>query len=248
MDRRTFIGACAGGLVLARPSAEAQSAAKRHRVGFLSYTTAAQAAHLLREFDAGLRERGYADGRNIVIEPHYGDGTMSRLSDLAEGMVQSRVDIIVTGSNPIAAAAKRATTSIPIVMVGTLDPVGFGLVASLARPGGNVTGLCVDASTEMSSKMLGLLTEIVPGVSRIGLLRQVGYADAPLEAAARRLNVELSIADVRTMDEIEGAFVGMLRRRVGAIVVRGSLFYVRRQQVADLALKHRLPAIHALRE
>lgn len=242
------MGACAGCLVIPHSDAMAQPAAKVHRVGFLSYTTPEQSALLLRELTEGLRELGYIDGRNIVIEPHYGDGTQSRLQPLADGMARSRVDVIVTGSNPIAAAAKRATTTIPIIMVGALDPVGFGLVADLARPGANVTGLTVDASAAMSAKNLSLLTEIVPGLSRIGVLRQVGYDDPQHAAAALRLNVELYPVDVRTIDELESAFAAMVRNRVGAVVVRGSLFYVQRQRVADLALKHRLPAIHALRE
>jgi len=248
MDRRTFICACAGSLVIVRSVAEAQPAVKAYRVGFLTYATAEQSTLLLREFTEGLRELGYIDGRNIIIEAHYGDGTLSRLPDLAADMVRSRVDVIVTGSNPIAAAAKRATTTIPIVMIGTLDPVGFGLVANLARPGGNVTGLCVDASAEMSGKNLSLLMEIVPGLSRIGVLQQVGYQAPELEVAAQKLNVELFVVDVRTNDELESAFAAMRRKRVGAMIVRGSLFFVRRQQVADLALKHRLPAFHGLKE
>lgn len=248
MDRRTFIHACAGGLVIGCSDAEAQSTAKTYRVGFLTYTTPGQSVLLLHEFTEGLRELGYVDGRNIVIEPRYGDGTQNRLADLADDMVRSRVDIIVTGSNPIAAAAKRATPTIPIVMIGTLDPVGFGLVASLARPGGNVTGLCVDASVEMTSKLLGLLREIVPGLSRVGVLRQVGYREPQLAAAARELNVEIHAVDVHAIEELDGAFATMLRKRVGAMIVRGSLFFVQRQQVANLALKHRLPAIHALKE
>ena len=248
MDRRTFIGACAGCLCIAHSDAEAQPGAKVHRVGFLTYTTPEQSTLLLREFTEGLRELGYVDGRNILVEPHYGDGTLNNLQDLATGMVRSRVDVIVTGSNPIAVAAKRATTTIPIVMVGALDPVGFGIVADLARPGANVTGLTVDASAEMFAKNLSLLTEIVPGLSRVGVLRQVGYDDPQHAAAAQRLNVELYPVDVRTTDELESAFVAMVRNRVGAVMLRGSLFYVQRQRVADLALKHRLPTIHALKE
>ena len=242
------MGACAGCLVIARFDAKAQPAAKVHRIGFLTYTTPAQSASLFREFTEGLRELGYIDGRNVVIEPHYGDGTQNRLEELAAGVVRSRVEIIVTGSNPLAIAAKRATTAIPIVMVAALDPVGFGLVADLARPGANVTGLTVDASAEQFAKNLSLLTEIVPGLSRIGVLRQVGYDDPQHAAAARRLNVELYPVDVRTIDELDGAFAAMVRNRVGAVILRGSLFYVQRQRVAELALKHRLPTIHALSE
>jgi ABC-type uncharacterized transport system substrate-binding protein len=248
MDRRAFVAALAGGLFSAPTVAQTQPAARAARVGFLTYGTPEQSASLLREFMEGLRELGYIAGRNIVIEPHYGDGTFSSLPNLAAAIVRSRVDVIVTGSNPIAAAAKRATKTIPIVMVGTLDPVGFGLVTDLARPGGNVTGLCVDASAEMSGKLLGVLREIAPSLSRVGVLRQVGYGEPALAAAAQRLKVELYELDVRTNDELEGAFAAMVRKRVGAVVIRGSLFYMQRRRVADLALKHRLPAIHALKE
>jgi len=248
MDRRTFIRACAGSLVIARTGAEAQSAAKAYRVGYLTYAPPEQVAPLVRAFTDGLRELGYVEGRNIIVERHYGDGTLTRLPDLAADVVRSRVDVIVTGTNPIAAAAKRATATIPIVMVGTFDPVGTGLVTNLARPGGNVTGFCVDASPEMSGKNLGLLAEIVPRLSRIGVLRQAGYQGADLEAATQKLNMELYVVDVRTIDELENAFQTMRRKQVGAVLIRGSLFYVRRQQVADLALKYRLPATHMLKE
>jgi putative ABC transport system substrate-binding protein len=233
---------------IASPGAEAKPARSALRVGFLSWATADQTAPLFHEFTEGLRELGYVDRRNIVIEPHYGDGTLNGLSELAAGVARSRVDVIVSGSNPGTAAARLATTTIPIVMVGTLDPVGFGLVANLARPGGNVTGLCVDASAEMSGKNLGFLAEVVPGLKRVGVLRQLGYRESSLETAAQRLNVELSVVDVQTDDELERAFAAMLGKRVGAMMIRGSLFYVRRRQVADLALQHRLPAIHAIRE
>jgi putative ABC transport system substrate-binding protein len=248
IDRRRFIGASAGGLIAARSGAYAQTAAKAYRVGFLTYATPAQTATLLRELTEGLSELGYVDGRNIAIEPLYGDGTQHRLAELAAGMVRTGVDVIVTGTNPIAAAAKRATATIPIVMVGTVDPVGAGLVASLARPGGNVTGLCVDASDEMSGKLLGLLAEIVPGLSRVGLLQQAGYDDRALAEAARRTNVDLRVVNVRAIEELERAFGTIRREQVGALMIRGSLFFVRRKEVADLALKHRLPAVHALKE
>src|SRR5215472_7489952 len=245
MNRRTFIRTCAVSLVTVRTGAEAQSAAKVYRVGYLTYATPEQTAPLLRELTEGLRELGYVEGRNIIIERHYGDGTLIRLPNLAADVVRSRVDVIVTGTNPIAAAAKRATATIPIVMVGTFDPVGTGLVGNLARPGGNVTGLCVDASAEMSGKNLGLLAEIVPGLSRVGVLRQTGYQGADIEAAARRLNMELHVADVSTIDELESAFQTMRRKQVGAVLIRGPLFYASRQQLGDMALKYRLPTTHA---
>jgi putative ABC transport system substrate-binding protein len=127
--------------------------------------------------------------------------------------------------------------------------VRAGLVASLARPGGNVTGLCVDASPEMVNKNLELLAEIVPGLSRVGLLQQAdGLPEPSLAAAAQRLKIAFHTVEVRTHDEIENAFGVLRQRQVGAVVVRGSLFYVQRQRVADLALKYRLPATHALKE
>lgn len=249
IDRRIFAAALASGLVIAPSVAEAQPSAAVPRIGYLSFATAEQSAALLRELVEGLRQLGHVDGRSIVIEPHYGDGTQNRIPELAAEVVRSRVALIVTGSNPTAVAAKRATSTIPIVMVGTLDPVNVGLVASLARPGGNVTGLCVDASAEMSGKNLGLIAEFVPGLARMGLLRQSGWQQEPeLEAAARRLKLELHVADVRAIDEVRGAFATMRSKRVDAVIIRGSLFYVHRQQLADLALQHRLPAIHAFKE
>lgn len=248
MDRRTFTCAFAGGWVIARSVAWAQPVAKPYRVGYLTSATREQSAQLFREFTEGLRELGYIDGRNIVIETHYGDGTFDQLPALAAAAVRSAPDVIVAGSNPITAAAKRATTIIPIVMVGTFDPVRFGLVGDLARPGGNITGLSVDASAEMSSKFLSLLAEVVPGLSRVGLLRQVGYHEPHLESAAQGLGVGLHTVDVSTLDHLGGAFAAMSKKRVGAVIVRGSLFFIGRHQVADLALKHRLPAIHQFKE
>jgi len=221
---------------------------KLYRVGYLTNATREQSTQLFREFTEGLRELGYVDRRNIIIETHYGDGTLNHLPDLAAAVVRSRVDLIVAGSNPIATAAKQATTTIPVVMVGTFDPVRFGLVASLRRPGGNVTGLCVDASPETSGKSLGLLAEIVPGLSRVGLLRQIGYNEPQLEAAARTLGLELHIVDVSAIDQLGSAFAAMAASRVGAVIVRGSLFFIAREQVADLAIKHRLPATHQFKE
>ena len=140
-----------------------------------------------------------------MIEPHYGDGTLKSLPNLAADVVRSRVDVIVAGSNPITAAAKSATAMTPIVMVGTFDPVGAGLVTNLARPGGNGTGLTVDASPEMTAKNLGLLTEIIPGLERVGVLRQVNYGKG-LDRAGKQLNVSLHFIDVSTPNDLENAF------------------------------------------
>jgi putative ABC transport system substrate-binding protein len=251
INRRTFIGAVAGGLVIARSVAEAQPAAKVYRIGVLSPLSAENMAPLLRALTDGLRELGYVEGRNIVFERRYADGKLERLPDLAAELVRLRVDVIVAGTNANIAAAKRATTTIPIVMASAADPVSAGFIASLARPGGNITGVTIDANPEILGKNLGLLTEMVPRLSRVGVLRQVesGSGFAEIEAAARKLNVALDVVDIRSPDDIAGAFVAMTGKKVGAVIfVGGALFYLRRQQIADLALKHRLPAIQLLKE
>jgi len=143
-----------------------------------------------------------------------------------------------------------ATSTIPIVFVAAADPVGAGFVAGLAKPGGNITGLTTDASPELFAKNLGLLMEVVPNLSRVGVLRQAdrtGGGLAELQMAARRLNVAVELVDVRDLDELGSAFVTMSGKRVGAVIVFGSVFYLRRQELADLALHHRLPAIHVLK-
>jgi len=186
-----------------------------------------------------------------VFERRYADGRLERLPDLAAELVRLRVDVIVTGTNIHVAAAQRATATIPIVMVAAEDPVGAGFIASLARPGGNITGLSSDASREIQAKNLALLKEIAPRLSRVGLLGQVLSQDgfAALEAAARQLNVTLEVVDIRSPDDFEGAFAAMVGKQVGAVIVGGGpLTYMRRQQIADLALKHRLPAIQVLNE
>jgi putative ABC transport system substrate-binding protein len=251
MDRRTFIGVFAGGLIVARSVAEAQPAAKVYRVGVLLVATTETVAPLVRALTEGLRDLCYAEGRNIVFERRYADGRLERLPDLAAELVRLRVDVIVTGSNIHLVAVQRATATIPIVFVAVGDPVGAGFIASLARPGGNITGLTSEASREVQAKNLTLLKEIVPRLSRVGLLGQVLSQDgsAALESAARQLDVALEVVDNRSPDDFEGAFAAMVGKRVGAVIVGGGpLTYMRRQQIADLALKHRLPAIHVLNE
>ncbi len=251
MDRRTFIGAFAGGLVVARSVAEAQPAAKVYRIGFLSLLPAETGTAPFIALSEGLHDLGYVEGRNIIFERRYADGRLERLPDLAAELVRLRADVIVATTNPSIAAAKRATATIPIVMTNATDPVAAGFIASLARPGGSITGVTVDANQEILGKNLGLLTEIVPRLSRLGVLRQVesGSGFAELEASARKLNIALEVVDIRSPNDIDGAFIALTGKRVGAVVfVGGPLLYIRRQQIADLALKHRLPAIHLLKE
>ena len=251
MDRRTFVGTVAGGLVIARSVAEAQPAAKIYRIGFFLVGTAESVAPLVRTLTEGLRDLGFVEGRNLVFERRYADGNVERLPELAAELVRLRVDVIVTGSNIHIAAAQRATATIPIVMINAADPVGAGFITSLARPGGNITGLSLDASREILGKQLALLKEIAPKLSRVGVLRHVdsGSGFAELEAAARQLNVALETVIIRSLDDFEGAFAAMVGKRVGGvIVVGGGLIYIRREQIADYALKYRLPAVYLLKE
>jgi len=206
MNRRLFIGAIAGSALNVPRVADAQPAAKVYRIGFLASGTAEETVRLFRALDEGLRELGYVEGRNIVVEHRHADGRLERLPDLAAELVRLRVDVIVGGTNQTTAAAKRATATIPIVMTGAVDPVGAGFITNLARPGGNITGLTLDASAEIHAKYLGLLTEIFPRLSRVRVLRQADYGSlgfAQLEAAARHcrgegLRASGAAADLRT--------------------------------------------------
>ena len=250
MHRRTFIGSCASGLVTVVTTVEGQPAPRIYRVGILLGGTAEDAAPLLGSLIDALRDLGLVDGRNLTFESRFAGIKLERLPELAAELVRLRVDLIVTGSNPFVAAARRATPTIPIVFVAAADPVGAGFIISLAKPGGNITGLTTDASPELFAKNLGLLSDIVPGLTRVGVLRQVDRAAgglAELQAAARGLNVVLEVVDVHDLDELASAFDTMTSKRVGAVIIFGSVFYLRRQQLADLALKHRLPAIHVLK-
>jgi putative ABC transport system substrate-binding protein len=246
MDRRTFAGAFVGALVLGRSVADAQPAAKVYRVGFLLGATEQSVATLFGALKEGLQELGYVEGRNVVFERRYANGNMERLPDLAAELVRLRVDVIVTGTNLHVAAVRRATKTIPIVMVFVADPVGSGFVASLARPGGNATGLSADASPELWSKYLALLKEIVPKLSRVGVLgqvsSQVGFTE--LEVASRKLDIALEVADIRRPEDFDKAFATMIAKRVGAVlIVIGPLTYLLREQIAESALKYHLPSI-----
>jgi putative ABC transport system substrate-binding protein len=251
MHRRKFVGALACGLAISRSHAEAQTVPKMSRVGFLLGATGESVLSLFHALKEGLRELGYVEGRNIAFVQRYGDGKMERLPDLAAELVRLKVDVIVTGTNLHVAAARHATATIPIVMVFAADPVSAGFVVSLARPWGNITGLSADASPDLWAKYLGMLREVVPKLSRVGVLgqvsSQVGFGE--LEAASRNLSVALEVADLRRPEDIDGAFATMINKRVEALlVVVGPLTYLLRQEIADAALEHRLPAMTNARQ
>ena len=251
MDRRRFVSTLACGLAVTRSHAEAQSAAKMYRVGFLLGASGESVAPLFHALRDRLRELGYIEGRNVVFVQRYADGRMERLPNLAAELVRLRVDVIVTGTNLHVAAVRHATETIPIVTVFAADPVGAGFVASLARPGGNVTGLTADASPDLWGKYLSLLKEVVPRLSRVGVLgqvaSQVGFAE--LEAVSQNLGVALEVADLRRPEDIDRAFATMISQRVEALlVVVGPLTYLLREEIADVALKHQLPAMTNARQ
>jgi putative ABC transport system substrate-binding protein len=255
MERRTFLGALASGLLAAPLAAEAQQATRVWRIGLLDYGSP-DAARLFwwRAFRDGLRELAYVEGQNVVFQPRWGNGQVSRLQGLANELVAAKVDILVTAGNPASLAAKQATSSIPIVTANGPDPVELGLAASLARPGGNVTGL-TSVSSELAAKRLGLVKELIPQVSRVAALWDRTARGSVLnvrdtEGAARSLGIALQSVAVRPdPKEYDAAFVAMKRGRAGAvIVVQSSAFFAGYQRISDLALTHRLPSVGGSKE
>ena len=243
-----------GASALAAPLASlAQQPARIPRIGYLATPDPAVTPHLLDAFRAGLREHGYIEGQNIVMEYRWVEGTSQRFDDLAVDLVRSKVELILAWSTPAVIAAKQATSTIPIVMLAVGDPVGAGLVASLARPGGNITGL-TNSDVELAPKRLQLLKEVLPRLSRVAVLRNPTNLSGELQfretqAAARSLGIELQLVDVRDPKELEGAFLAMAKARAGALTVLADpMFISRPKQIANLAMRSRLPSAFARRE
>jgi len=235
-------------------AAEAQQPAKVHRVGWLGL--ASPGPEVLRIVDAfrqGLGELGYVEGRDIAFEYRWAHGRADQLPALAAELARLKVDIIVVANTPGAHAAKRATTTIPIVLVGP-DPLSTGLVASLGRPGGNITGVTLLPGPEIVGKYLQLIKEAVPKVSRVAVLWNQGSQMAPLmvreaEVAARALQLQVQSVGVRGADEFEGAFAAMKKERASAVVVLADPdSFLHQKQLAELAARSRLPAMYALTE
>ena len=253
MERRAFLAAVASGLLAAPLAAKAQQVAQIARIGMLADATS---PHLREAFLQGLRELGYVEGRNLVIEYRDAEGKSERLPALAAELVALKVDVIVAGNTAQTLAAKQATGTIPIVFSFALDPVRDGLVRSLARPGGNVTGLSFLAP-ELVGKRLELLTQAVPKVRRVAVLRHPGAQaertekDLRLEAevAARGLGIQVQFVEARGPDEFDRAFSEVTRARADALTVLGSaMLFSQRSRVVALAAKNRLPAVYGLRE
>jgi len=255
MDRRTFINIVAGGLAITRSAAEAQQAAKVPRIGYLSINLAGS-PHMTEGFRQGLRDLGYVEGRNVFIEFRDAEGKLERLPALAAELVALKVDVVVVGGTVAAVAAKQATKTVPIVFVSAVDPVTDGLVASLARPEGNATGLATLAP-ELVGKRLEQLKQIAPGVSQVAVLWQPGALGErtekdlrkEAEGAAQVLGIRLQFVEVRGPGDFDRAFSDMTRARASALTVLGSSMLINeRGHVVALAAKNRLPAVYGLRE
>ena len=255
IDRRTFLVATAGSLLAAPLAAGAQPAPRNARIGYLA-TNLATTPHLQDAFRQGLRDLGYVEGRNLVIEYRSAEGKVERLPALAAELVALKVDIILAPARVHVLAAKQATRTLPIVFATAADPVGSGLVTSLARPGGNVTGLSILAPA-LVGKRLELLTQALPGVSRVAVLWQPGGHDERTDndilkeagVAARVLGVRLQFVEVRGPADFDRAFSDMTKARAGAMAVLGSaILNNERRRLVDLAAKNRLPAVYVGRE
>jgi putative ABC transport system substrate-binding protein len=239
------------GLLVAPLAAEAQPPGKVYRIGFLS--TNPPPAHLWEALLDGLRERGYREGRNLIFERRFSEGQAERFPELAAELVRLRVDLILVITTPAALAAKHATQTIPIVMTSAIDPVGAGLVASLARPGGNLTGLSA-LGPELSGKRLELLKEVMPGMTRVAVLwNAANPANASVwhetQAAAHALGLQLHAQDVRGPQDLGGALALTAQVRPEALLVLGdSLIHMYEHQIAEFATQHHLPSMFGRRE
>jgi len=252
VDRRAFIAGTFG-LLAAPLAAGAQRAGKVYRIGFLGGTSRTANTDMTNAFSQGLRELGYVEGQSIAIEYRYADGKYQRFPDYVNELVRLKVDVMVVVPTAAALAAKNATGTIPIVTVAVFDPVESGLVASLARPGKNVTGLTLIAGPEIVGKYLELLKESVPKASRLAVLWNPANPAHPslvteAEKSARALGLQLQLAGARGPDEVDNALAAVTRERAGALMVLpDSMFLAERTRLADLATKNHLPAMYGLR-
>ena len=250
--RKTILRVALGAMALALcSSAEAQESGKIPRIGYVRVVGVPSVpGPNVEAFRQGLKDLGYVEGKNILIEFRYAEGKRDRVPSLVAELVQLKVDVLISGDDPAIRAAKEATKTIPIVMVINQDPVATGLVDSLARPGGNITGIS-RLTRELSGKRLELLTEVVPGMARVGILWDSSSEGSKIsfkeyQAAARALKIQLRSLEVRGPDpDLDGAFQSAVKGRASAVVAMGGgLLNGRRKQIANYAIKHRLPSMY----
>ena len=250
MDRRSFLIASAG--LLAAPLVARAQQAKLPTIGFFGPNTPSLDSHRVGAFLQRLRELSWIEGRNVAIEYRWGEGRIERLAEIAAEFVRLKVDVIVTSGTPQVVAAKQATSVIPIVFAAVGDPVGTGLVASLARPGGNATGLSIQA-TDLAAKRLGLVREVVPGLRRLAIMANSDSRAAVVEmrevqATARTLGLEVVTSEIRSPEDIAPAFEALKGRAEALYVCNDPLVTTNRISINTLALGVRLPAVYNVRE
>ena len=251
MRRREFITLLGGVAVTWPLAASAQS--KTPRIGFMGNSTAALEANLVDAFREGLREHGYEEGRNILIEYRWADGKYERFPALVAELIAAKVEVIVTAGTPAALAMKKATTTVPLVMVAVGDPVGTGLVPSLARPGANLTGLS-SVAPDLEGKRLQLLREVVPALSHVAMfinslnpfhvssMRQA-------RAAAQTMGIKLQLHDIRKSEDLDDAFAAIRKERPDAVLILADrVFLHNRERMIDLTKEQRLPNVNAYKE
>jgi putative ABC transport system substrate-binding protein len=251
MDRRAFLSAVAGTLVAA-PFARAQQPGKMYRIGYVN-AGAASAPELLAAFLEAMRQLGWMDGKNFTLEQRFADNRVDRLPDLALELVGLNADVILTTGTLAALAVKRATTTIPVVIIAAGDPVGSGLVPNLARPGGNITGTSLN-SPELAGKRLQLLKEILPGISTVAVLWNDTNPYSALvfketESAGHTLGTRVVSVAVRNAGDVSSALETAVLQRLGALVVVEDPFnFSQRHHIVELAARNRLPVMYGLRE
>ena len=254
MRRREFIALVGGAIACPMGVRAQQQTGKVPRIGFLSLTSPSDRPPLLDAFRQGLRDLGWVEGQNIVIDYRYAEGRVDRLPDLAAELVRLKVDLMLSWGTQGVTAAKNATETIPIVMIAVRDPVGIGLIANLARPGGNVTGVSGYAGLEIVAKQLELLKETVPKIRRVAILSNPTNAYHQLairevNVQARPLGLQLQFLEARGPNEFDGAFAAMAKERVGALLVLSdAMVNSHGTRLADLAARSRLPAAYGVRE
>jgi len=254
IDRRTFVLAASAAILGVRSSAIAQAAPKLPRIGYLAFNTAVVGGEILTAFREAMRELGWIEGQNVVIETQFADGDVDRLPALVEKLLSHNVDVIVVGSSAATRASKSATKTVPIVMLASADAVGEGFVASLARPGGNITGMTLLAGPEIASKQLEFLGDIAPEARRVAVLmnpRNASHAAfaAELKTAATGLGKQLQFVRAASPGQLEDAFAAIAKERAAALLVLSdAMFLGQRQKIADLARSHALPSMYSQRE